>query len=69
MRAARKRVVMSVLAYVALHAIVACDRGATGDGEAGDGSMAVNAGPYADKVRETIPQIEKATGLKFKTPP
>ena len=69
MRAARKRVVMSVLALVALHAVVACDRGATGDGEAGDGSMAVNAGPYADKVRETIPQIEKATGLKFKTPP
>jgi len=26
-------------------------------------------GPYAAKVRENIPKIEKATGLKFKTPP
>jgi hypothetical protein len=39
-----------------------CDRGpSTGNG--------TDSGPYADKVRETIPQIEKATGLKFKTPP
>jgi hypothetical protein len=29
----------------------------------------VEEGPYADKVRETIPQIERATGLTFKTPP
>jgi hypothetical protein len=41
---------------------VACDRGSA-EGTGGD------AGPYADKVRETIPQIERATGLKFKTPP
>lgn len=26
-------------------------------------------GPYAAKVRETVPKIEKATGLAFKTPP
>lgn len=26
-------------------------------------------GPYAAKVRENVPKIEKATGLKFKTPP
>lgn len=26
-------------------------------------------GPFAAKVRENIPKIEKATGLKFKTPP
>lgn len=26
-------------------------------------------GPYAAKVRENIPKIEKATGLEFKTPP
>ena len=26
-------------------------------------------GPFADKVRESVPKIEKATGLKFKTPP
>jgi hypothetical protein len=69
MKRARNLVVMSVLALVAVPVVVACDRGTTGDGDAGDGSMAVNAGPYADKVRETIPQIEQATGLKFKTPP
>jgi hypothetical protein len=40
----------------------ACDRGTVN----GDGT---DAGPYADKVRETIPQIERATGLKFKSPP
>jgi hypothetical protein len=34
-----------------------------------DGDAANDAGPYADKVRETIPQIERSTGLRFKTPP
>ena len=43
--------------------IVSCERGGTNGDGGGD------AGPYADKVRETIPQIEKSTGLKFKTPP
>jgi hypothetical protein len=42
--------------------VAGCERGGSG-GDGGD------AGPYADKVRETIPQIEKSTGLKFKTPP
>jgi hypothetical protein len=46
----------SVLGATLLGAI-ACGGG--GDGE----------GPYAAKVRENIPKIEKATGLKFKTPP
>jgi hypothetical protein len=34
-----------------------------------NGDAGGDTGPYADKVRETIPQIERATGLKFKTPP
>ena len=37
--------------------LVACSRGSDVEG------------PYAAKVRQTIPKIEKATGLKFKTPP
>ncbi|MDQ3996824.1 MAG: hypothetical protein M3303_07365 [Gemmatimonadota bacterium] len=40
-----------------------CDRNAR------DGGADADAGPYASKVRETIPQIERSTGLKFKTPP
>jgi hypothetical protein len=43
--------------------VVACERRGSNGDAGGD------AGPYADKVRETIPQIEKSTGLKFKTPP
>jgi hypothetical protein len=43
--------------------VAGCDRGER-DGDGGG-----DAGPYADKVRETIPQIEKSTGLTFKTPP
>ena len=37
----------------------ACDRG-------GD---AAGNGPYAREVAESVPRIEKATGLKFKSPP
>ena len=29
----------------------------------------VGNGPYADKVAEDVPKIEKALGVKFKTPP
>ena len=29
----------------------------------------VGSGPYADKVATDVPQIEKALGVKFKTPP
>ena len=29
----------------------------------------VGDGPYADKVAEDVPKIEKALGVKFKTPP
>jgi hypothetical protein len=36
---------------------------------AGCSSGSDREGPYAAKVRENIPKIEKATGLKFKTPP
>jgi len=51
------------VALVSALLVAACDRGGS-NGDAGS-----DAGPYADKVRETIPQIEKSTGLKFKTPP
>src|SRR3712207_8559775 len=44
--------------------VAACDRGARGGGDGGDGE-----GPFADKVRESIPLIERATGLRFKSPP
>ena len=37
----------------------ACTRGGDADGK----------GPYAREVAEAIPRIEKATGLKFRTPP
>jgi len=33
------------------------------------GSDAAGTGPYSREVAEAIPRIEKATGLKFKTPP
>ena len=33
------------------------------------GSDAAGKGPYAREVAEAMPRIEKATGLKFKTPP
>jgi hypothetical protein len=51
----------SALLGVALGA--ACDRGDDTP------QLALAAGPYADKVRETIPQIERATGLRFKSAP
>jgi hypothetical protein len=31
--------------------------------------LAMNAGPYAKEVGDAVPRIEKAVGLKFKTPP
>jgi hypothetical protein len=43
--------------------IAGCERGG------GNGDVSGDAGPYASKVRETIPQIERSTGLRFKTPP
>ena len=52
---------MRLSPYAALGAallIVACNR-------AGDSAK----GPYSREVAESIPRIEKATGLKFKTPP
>ncbi len=41
----------------ALALVAACGRGDASEG------------PYADKVREAVPEIEQATGLKFITPP
>jgi hypothetical protein len=60
----RCRTVRGWLPLVLAAALLAgCERGDNGDSGADD------EGPYADKVRETIPQIERATGLKFKSPP
>ena len=47
-----------------LAALAACSR----DGDA-KRDLAANAGPYAKEVGEAVPRIEKAVGLKFKTPP
>ena len=33
------------------------------------GGDAAGKGPYAREVAEAVPRIEKATGLKFRTPP
>src|SRR6185369_9458087 len=33
------------------------------------GDKPAGSGPYAAEVAKAIPQVEKATGLKFKTPP
>ena len=46
------------LPLLLLTTLVACDR-----------RRAAGEGPYDARVREAIPQIEQATGLKFKTPP
>jgi len=35
----------------------------------GERAAATGTGPYADKVAEDVPKIEKALGVKFKTPP
>ncbi|HEX7981467.1 MAG TPA: hypothetical protein VF461_22845 [Gemmatimonadaceae bacterium] len=53
---------MHFKSYAAIGAallVAACNRG----------SDAAGKGPYAREVAEAIPRIEKATGLKFKTPP
>jgi hypothetical protein len=59
----RTRLTLAALVIAAVGVLAGCDR------DGGDGDGASDSGPYADKVRETIPQIEKATGLKFKRPP
>src|SRR5688572_7534481 len=59
----RTRLTFAALVVAAVGVFAGCDR----DGS--DGDAASDAGPYADRVRETIPQIEKATGLRFKSPP
>ena len=60
--ARRPRVTLAVALALTAAAAPACDRGARSADAADDG-------PFADKVRESIPQIERATGLTFKTPP
>jgi hypothetical protein len=57
------RVAPLLAAALAAALAAGCDR------DARDGGADADAGPYASKVRETIPQIERSTGLKFKTPP
>jgi hypothetical protein len=62
--AARRTARTVVAASVALTLFgTSCDRRAADD--SADGAE----GPYADKVRESIPLIERATGLKFKSQP
>lgn len=46
------------LPLLLLTTLVACDR-----------RRPAGEGPYDARVREAIPQIEQATGLKFRTPP
>ncbi|MBC7791077.1 MAG: hypothetical protein H7Z74_14115 [Anaerolineae bacterium] len=48
-----------VAASLALFALAACKGGSDSNGD----------GPHADLVAENVPRIERATGLKFKTPP
>jgi len=47
-----------------LAALGACSRDANAKRDLG-----MNAGPYAKEVGDAVPRIEKAVGLKFKTPP
>jgi hypothetical protein len=56
------RLIGLAVAVAGIALLSACERG-------GANGSAADDGPYADKVRETIPQIERTTGLKFKTPP
>ena len=50
----------TTLALVTLVAATACDPRP---------ERAAGEGPYADRVADAVPRIEKSTGLKFKTPP
>ncbi len=61
-RLVRARALVGVV-LLGLAVLGACSR----DGGARNG--AANAGPYAKEVGEAVPRIEKAVGLKFKTPP
>jgi len=61
----RARMLAGLLALGA-SALGACSR--DGGGSKGGKDVAM-AGPYAKQVGEAVPRIEKAIGLKFKTPP
>ena len=57
----RVRLLARLVAMGAAGVLAACSRDARGTVAA--------AGPYAKEVGEAVPRIEKAIGLKFKTPP
>ena len=52
----RRHLALAAACALAVSA-VACRKNPAGDG------------PYASEVADAVPRIEKATGLKFKTPP
>lgn len=56
--ASHRRALAAPLALLAL--VTACDRRRGGNAA---------GGPYADRVAEIVPKLEKSTGLRFKTPP
>jgi hypothetical protein len=64
-RLVRARVVVA-LCSLGLGLLGACSRD---KGVSAQTSATANAGPYATQVGEAVPRIEKAIGLKFKTPP
>ena len=55
--AVRRRALFATVAALSL--VTACDRRPKRGGE----------GPYADRVADIVPKLEKSTGLRFKTPP
>ena len=63
-RLVRARAIVGLVS-LGLAALAACGR----DKHGSSASATANAGPYAKEVGEAVPKIEKAIGLKFKTPP
>ena len=62
-RLVRAHALFGVIA-LGLATLGACSRDANAKRD-----LAMNAGPYAKEVGNAVPRIEKAVGLKFKTPP
>lgn len=56
----RPTTLAAVAALCVATAVAGCNR---------NRDSATSGGPYADKVADAVPRIEKATGLKFKSPP
>ena len=61
-RLVRARALVGV-ASLGLAVLVGCSK------DGGAKGAAANAGPYAKEVSEAVPKIERAVGLRFKTPP